>query len=66
MRKPFTGELSVNLRDHLGEDIKAVIRTLDHFLEHELPGGTVRNLQGSRKELSRARAITMAAALVAE
>ena len=66
MRKQFPGDLSANLREHLAEDIKTTIRTLDQFLEHELPSGTVRNLQASRKELSRAWSSTMAAALIAD
>ena len=66
MRRPYVGDLPDNLRDHLAEDIKAVIRTLDQFLEHELPNGAVSNLQATRKELSRAWASTMAAALTAE
>ena len=66
MRYPYVGDLPDNLRDHLAEDIKAVIRTLDQFLEHELPSGAVRNLQATRKELSRAWASVMAAALISE
>ena len=45
MRQPFPGDdLPGNLRNHLGEEIKDVIRTVDGFLEHELPSGAVRNL----------------------
>ena len=67
MRQPFPGDdLPGNLRNHLGEEIKDVIRTVDGFLEHELPSGAVRNLQATRKELSRAWASVMAAALISE
>lgn len=66
MRHPYFGDLPNNLRDHLAEDIKSVIRTLDQFLESELPGGTIRNLQASQGELCRAWASAMAAALISE
>ena len=67
MRQPFPGDdLPGNLRNHLCEEIKAAIIAVDSFLDYELPGGTVRNLQASRKELSRAWSSAMAAALIAE
>ena len=66
MREPFDGHLPSNLRNHLAEEIKGAIQTLDGFLEFNLPTGTVRNLQAARKELHRGWSSAMAAAMVAE
>ena len=57
IKKTIRRRPSRNLRDHLGADIKTVIQTVEQFLELELPSGTVRNLQATRKELNRAWSI---------